>query len=143
MARGVRIGNRWAMIPDVSEADVKLLEGVYAEWAEGNFWTPDVFDPEVEIIWRRDAPDTHGTTKGIPVMGTMLKEWFQGLEDVRFEAERFVDLGDRVLVVVVQKARGRRSGIELIGRYGHLWTLRDGKAIRLEDADPDGPLAQG
>jgi ketosteroid isomerase-like protein len=143
MARGGRIGNRWAMIPDVSEVDVEVLEGVYAEWAKGNLWTPEVFDPEVEITWMRDSVDTYGTTKGIDPMRTNVMLWFEGLDDVRFEPERFVDLGDRVLVVAVMKARGRGSGVEVTGRYGHLWTLRDGKAIRLEDADPDGPLAQG
>jgi ketosteroid isomerase-like protein len=123
----------------VSEADVKVLEGVYAEWAKGNIWTQEVFDPDIEIKWSRDALDTQQTTKGIEPVGKTLMTWFEGLEEVRFEPERFVDLGDRVLVVAVMRARGRGSGIEVAHRYGHLWTLRDGKAIRLEDADPDAP----
>ena len=33
---------------------------------------------------------------------------------------------------VKQTARGGVSGVELEIRIGHLWTVRDGKAVRLE-----------
>jgi len=127
----------------VSAADVELLERVYAEWARGNLNTPEIFDPEVEVTWTPTGIDTWGTTKGIPAMAEMLGRWFEGLDDVRFEPQRIVDLGDRVLVVALMRARGRESGVEVTGRYGHLWTLRDGKAIRLENADPDAPPGSG
>ena len=36
------------------------------------------------------------------------------------------------MVVIRSEARGRISGAQLEGRLVHLWTLRDGKAIRFE-----------
>ncbi len=39
---------------------------------------------------------------------------------------------EHILVVVRSQARGRISGAEVEGRLVHLWTWRDGKAIRFE-----------
>lgn len=121
----------------MSRENVEALRRVYAEWREGRFGSTAIFDPDVEIAWAPEAIDARGTTTGVGTLSRTLRSWFDGLEDVRFEAERMVDLGDRVLVVAVMRARGRGSGIDLVQRYGHLWTLRDGRAVRVEDADPD------
>jgi ketosteroid isomerase-like protein len=51
----------------------------------------------------------------------------------RNEPEDIIEAGDDKIVVVIRSAaRGRLSGIEVQGRLAHLWTLRDGKAIRFE-----------
>ena len=49
-------------------------------------------------------------------------------------AEEFIDAGgDQVLVFTREGGRGRGSGAEVETHpTGHLWTLRDGKAIRLQ-----------
>jgi uncharacterized protein len=48
------------------------------------------------------------------------------------EPEEFHEHGDYVAVPVRQRARGGVSGVEVEIRIGHLWTVRNGKAIRLE-----------
>jgi len=121
----------------MSREDLETLEGVYAQWSEGRFPDAEIFHPEIEVTWSPTTIDASGTTTGLAPLRDTLLHWFDGLEDVCFEAERIVDLGERVLVVAVMRARGRGSGIEVAERYGHLWTLRDGRAVRLEDADPD------
>lgn len=121
----------------MSPQNVPALEDVYAKWRLGSFSTPEIFDPQVEVKWYPTGPDTGGTTTGIAEMAASFRRWFEVLSDVRFEAERFVDLGEQVLVFVVMHARARHSGLELSDRYGHLWTFCDGRAIRLEDADAD------
>lgn len=124
-------------LPCMSGEDVEALERIYAEWRRGRFTTSEIFDPEVEVVWSSRGLDTISTTKGLEALSARLQRWFDGFEDVRFEPEQYVDLGDQVLVVVLMRARGRSSGIEVVDRYGHLWTMRHGKAIRLEDADPE------
>jgi ketosteroid isomerase-like protein len=52
------------------------------------------------------------------------------------EAERFVDAGDRVLVVERYGGRGRESGLEVDERAAAIWTLRDGRVLRLEVGIP-------
>jgi ketosteroid isomerase-like protein len=64
-----------------------------------------------------------------------IRRWFEGfegfIEDVRFEADQFVGNGDRVLVAARLVGRGVGSGIEVEQRAWQVWTLRDGRAIRL------------
>ena len=47
------------------------------------------------------------------------------------EALEFVDLGEHVVVSVCQYARGRGSGVTLESKSAWLFTMRDGKAVRL------------
>ena len=40
--------------------------------------------------------------------------------------------GDRVAVLIHLTAVGRGSGVEADTHYGHVWTMRDGKGIRVD-----------
>ena len=53
-------------------------------------------------------------------------------ESFRIEPERFEQAGDQLVVVVRFWGRGKASGAEVEARLAHVWTLRDGKAIRFE-----------
>jgi ketosteroid isomerase-like protein len=59
-------------------------------------------------------------------------EYLNVWDDYRFEVERMIDLGDRVLVLERQTARGKRSGALISQDVGTLLTLRDGKIVRWE-----------
>jgi ketosteroid isomerase-like protein len=65
-----------------------------------------------------------------------IRRWYEGfegfMEDVRFETDEFVGSGDQVLVAARLVGRGAGSGIEVEQRVWQVWTLRDGKAIRLD-----------
>jgi ketosteroid isomerase-like protein len=50
----------------------------------------------------------------------------------RLEPERFIDAGDRVVVVARLSARGKASDVSLERHDGMVWTVRDGKAVRLD-----------
>ncbi len=53
-------------------------------------------------------------------------------DEIRWEPQEVVDLGDRTLVVVRQIARGRTSGASVDQSIAHLWqTGSDGKAREL------------
>jgi ketosteroid isomerase-like protein len=41
-----------------------------------------------------------------------------------------IDAGDTVVVLMHQRGRGKGSGIEVEGRHGQTWTLKDGKIVR-------------
>jgi len=48
------------------------------------------------------------------------------------EAEEFIDAGERVVVLARLSARGRASGVSLVRHDGMVWTVRTGKAVRLD-----------
>ena len=52
-------------------------------------------------------------------------------EETEIQPERFLDAGDRVLVFVRLRVRGR-DGIEIDQPWAHLITLRSGKVVRVQ-----------
>ena len=65
-----------------------------------------------------------------------LKRWVVRTREVwgewRFELERFIEVGERVVVLVHLVAEGGQSGVHLERDTAHVWTLADGKVTRCE-----------
>ena len=59
-------------------------------------------------------------------------EWLSGWEDWRCEAEDYVVHGDHVVALCRYRGRGRGSGAAVETKGAHVWTMRDGKCVRLE-----------
>lgn len=57
---------------------------------------------------------------------------FEGMEDVLLTPQGFIEEGERVLVPTVLSGRGAASGIEVEQRVVQAWTIRRGKAVRVE-----------
>lgn len=53
------------------------------------------------------------------------------IEEPRWQPERFVALDGRVLVRVKLSGRARKTGAEVETRIAHLWTIRQGRSLRL------------
>jgi ketosteroid isomerase-like protein len=52
-------------------------------------------------------------------------------ESQRFEVREMVENGDEILVRVQLHAIGATSGVEWIQEAFHVWTMRDGRGVRL------------
>ena len=50
---------------------------------------------------------------------------------VHAEAEEFIDVGDSVIVVSRGRGRSKRGGPDVEHRNAEVWTLRDGKVVRM------------
>jgi ketosteroid isomerase-like protein len=74
-------------------------------------------------------PDTYVGPEGI-------RRWFESfydaVDEVRFEGDDYMAMGDKVIVEARLIVRGRDSGIEAEQRFTQVWTMRDRSAIRLE-----------
>jgi ketosteroid isomerase-like protein len=82
----------------------------------------------------RDLPALPGS--GVFIGHDGYRTWWAQLvdafEDLRFEAEEFIDAGgDRVVVVNHAIGRGRGSGADVEMHFSNVWTLSDGKVVRL------------
>jgi ketosteroid isomerase-like protein len=87
-------------------------------------------DPEFEVH-DFDVPDA-GVYRGPDGWLEWIANWSAAWEDFGVETQDVVSAGSgRVIVTTRIWARGR-SGITLERHDGYLWTLRDGKAVRLE-----------
>jgi ketosteroid isomerase-like protein len=117
----------------VSQENVEILRRLYRRWEQGDFSTPEAFDPQVEFA-RTGGPEntfTSGCWRGLDAMWGALVEWLQAFEDVRYSADEFIAVDDRrVLVFSRQTARGKASGISSERQQADVFALDDGKIVR-------------
>jgi ketosteroid isomerase-like protein len=127
----------------VKGSDADLITRMLDEWNGGDLDALlQVFDPEVEV---RPALSTF--------MASMVyrghegvREWYAETNEpwaqLQAEAERFVEAGDRTVVIVALHARVSGSEIDVAARIAHVVTVRDGRIVRLDGYDePDKALA--
>ena len=83
------------------------------------------------------APDiVVGTTveayRGPEALLGWLDEGDDAFDDFSVELLEVEELAGHVVVSMRQRGRGKTSGAEVDHRFTHVWTLRDGRAIRLQ-----------
>lgn len=62
-----------------------------------------------------------------------LLRWEADWEELETIPEEFVGVGERVLVTVLFRGRGRASGAEVEGRFYEVITVRDGKVVEWDE----------
>jgi uncharacterized protein len=81
------------------------------------------------IVWN---PAEESPAQGHDAVRASLARWKGEWDDYRLVPEEFVDQGDRVVVTVCLRGRGRGSGVEVDARFYDVFTLRDGKIVRMD-----------
>jgi ketosteroid isomerase-like protein len=123
----------------MSQENVELYRAVLEEFrvaSGGSDWEPwlarmtDVLDPEIE--WDASGspiPGLGGVHRGREAVVRWWREWLAAWQTVEFEYE-LVDAGDRVVVLLDQRMRGRSTGIEVeLGKYAHVATVKNGRMV--------------
>jgi ketosteroid isomerase-like protein len=115
----------------MSQANVDLVRTIYERFRAGdNEVSLELFDPEVEVHDRPEAPDpqVYRGRQGVLTSLGVSQAAFEGLDLV---PEEFIGAGEQVVVVFRFVGKGRESRIPVDERLAHLWTIRDGKAVRM------------
>jgi ketosteroid isomerase-like protein len=81
------------------------------------------------IVWN---PVEESSTQGHDAVRASLARWKGEWDDYELMPEEFVDRGDRVVVTVRLRGRGRGSGVEVDARFYDVYTLGDGKIVRMD-----------
>jgi ketosteroid isomerase-like protein len=89
----------------------------------------DVLAPDIE--WHVLLPD--GTYRGREAVLKFLGEFQEAFSAYHVHAEEFVDAGDKVVVVLRERARGRASGAETEHILIQVSTFRDGQIARIDE----------
>ena len=117
---------------DISQADIETLRTGYAAFSRGD-WDSVVGSahPDIELA-TADRVTNPGTYHGVDELRRFFEDMFEPFEEVVAEPERFFGGDNRIAVLVRVRARPTGSMASIENLVGHVWTFRDGKAIRLE-----------
>jgi uncharacterized protein len=118
----------------VPREDVELVRSAFEAWNRGDI---DEFVELMaeDIAWLEVSGRPEGESSerfGRDRMRRALESLFDAWESYHLEVQRIEDVGDRVVAVVREVARGRSSGLEVDGRWGYLVTVEDGLIVRIE-----------
>ena len=116
----------------MSRENVELAKRGYEAFARGDLdvLLVEFLHPEIEAHDPPEVPDAaiyHGRD-------AVRRDWEQTaelFEGFSIDVEETFDRGDEVVVFMRFRGRARGSDAELEAPMAHVWTLRDGKAIRL------------
>ena len=123
----------------MSDENLELVRRIHADWERGDFTDASWAAEDIELVMD-GVPPVH--VRGVAAMTNAWREWLSGWRDYRVQVEEFHVRGDRVFTLVRFGGRGRASDLPAIpqARGANVWTVRDGKVVRLE-AYADGPRA--
>ena len=111
---------------------MEVVRRIYASWAPGSSPAQsNLLHTDIEWVNPSDALEG-GTRTGIEAFTSITEELDDTIGEFRMDVERFIDAGDRVVVIATMRGQGSASGIDVERRHGSVWTIRDGKAVRFQ-----------
>jgi ketosteroid isomerase-like protein len=130
---------------DLVDTNLEIVRGLYEAFRRRDNESPfEVFDEG--IVW--DASTVHmpgweatglfDVFRGHAGVRRYWRQWLDAWSEIEFKYE-LIELEDgRIAAVIDQRNRARHSGMWLDQqRYAQVWTLRGGKVVRMEFADPE------
>ena len=117
--------------------NLTAVRRIYERWASGEIAQTlgELIDSDIDVYpdpasaWPGIEPSYHGHA-GIR---RYLASIYGAFDEYRAEPERLIDAGERVVVLAIERGRGKQSGAPVEIRHtAHIWTLRDGRAVRLD-----------
>jgi ketosteroid isomerase-like protein len=133
-----RAGGARGYFSGMAEGNADLIRGLYGfNWAavddrgRGLAAAREVMAADLEA---RVSPEVgERTLQGLQGFAIFVEGLEEDFSEFRYLAEKLDEVTpEQVLVTGEIQARGRRSNMPLTAPFGHLWTLRDGKAVRVE-----------
>ena len=114
------------------QENIELVRRKYEAWNRGDIATLIALThPDFQWV---EPPEIVGATDGSgrEEYGRYLRSFYEVWEEFRWEPEDFRSAGDLLLVHVCEIGRGRLSGALVQQHFVHVWTIRDGRSVRME-----------
>ncbi|MDX6668072.1 MAG: hypothetical protein QOK04_1452 [Solirubrobacteraceae bacterium] len=117
----------------MSSENVELLQSMLDAYNEGGV---EAMLPYIDADFEVTVPPTLSvepdTYRGHEGMRHYFESFADVMDEVRFDAEAFVDAGDRAVATTRLTARARETGLEVEQQVFQVWTVRDGRAVKAE-----------
>jgi ketosteroid isomerase-like protein len=119
----------------VSQENVEIVRRLFERVARRDAMSVlEAYDPEVEWDFSRGHPVgglIGSVYRGHEGLKRFFREWYDAWEKVDDHCEELIDAGDKVVSAVTNRGRGRASGAEVAFKQYAVWTIREGKIVRV------------
>jgi ketosteroid isomerase-like protein len=115
----------------MSQGNVEVVRKSIESFQRGDYAKAmEALDPDIEYDLTH-FPDGK-VYRGHEGVREAFRIWIGTWEDYRQELDELIDAGDNDVIALVREfGRGKASGIELERGTAGVWTLRNGKAVRI------------
>ena len=87
--------------------------------------------PDFEVSVPPELSAEPDVYRGVDGMRRYWQSFRDAMAEIRFTPERIWDAGDAVVVALNVTAKGRQTAISVAQRPVTVWTMRDGKVLRV------------
>jgi ketosteroid isomerase-like protein len=119
----------------MSQENVELFRRGAEAWRRGDLdELLTLYDPEAELDFVRFEAWLERTVfRGRAAIRAFFEQWLEAFADYRYEVERYVDAGERVLALCSQSGAGPGSTGVAMMRLAQIATFKDGYIVRMEN----------
>src|SRR5689334_15844169 len=113
----------------MSQENVETVREAWAAYSHGDYDRVAGFhDPHIVVVTLED-----GAVYGNDAVLANYKRWDEAWEGAETTLDEVIGQGDRVFVATRFHARGRASGAKVESRLYEVYTVRDGKVLRIDE----------
>ena len=113
----------------MSHENTEIVRSLYDRWNRSGGAVPEgLIDPDIEV--EMVGGIVRGTYRGLSGLSEALDSFWDYFDESHIDVEDCIEADDEVVVGVRYLARGKASGGEVDARGGHIWTIREGRAVR-------------
>ena len=115
----------------MSQENVKVVREAWDAYSGGDYDRIAGFhDTHIVVVTLED-----GAVYGNNAVLANYERWDEAWEGAKTTLDEVIGHGDRVFVAARFHARGRASGVEVETRLYEVYTVRDGKVLRIDEYD--------
>ena len=113
----------------MSQENVKVVREAWDAYSGGDYERIAAFhDPHIVVVTLED-----GALYGNNAVLANYERWDEAWEGAETTLEEVIGHGDMVFVAARFHGRGRASGVEVETRLYEVYTVRDGKVLRIDE----------
>jgi ketosteroid isomerase-like protein len=128
----------------MSQENVEIVRRIYEAFLRSDWDQPaqldaalarlaELFDPDVELHGTVGGLSEGSVARGLQRIRQEFEQWdAEAWDESRLEPERFIDGGNRVVVLQHEFRRGKGSGVELETDTAVVFEVRDGRVTRIQ-----------
>jgi ketosteroid isomerase-like protein len=116
----------------MSQENVERIRQAFAGTTAGDFsYLPSIAHEDLEFLLPPNFPGTQAT-RGPEGFLSVVQEFEEAFEEIRYEPQEFLDHGDRLFVAVRTVGRAKHTGIAVDVVVYWVYTFRDRLVVKME-----------